>query len=142
VRILLDECLPRQLAEELAAHEAVTVQKAGWAGTKNGQLLKKISGQFAVFLTIDKRIECDQKIPADVAVITVRTRSNRIQDLCEIHKWPTGLESPYPLAQRRLPPYPFLFIGSRLCSRLGRGLAPPPGTLDIRQVPESPYFFA
>ena len=81
MRILLDECLPRQLAEELAEHEVVTVQKAGWSGTKNGQLLKKISGRFAVFLTIDKRIEREQKIPADVAVITVRARSNRIQDL-------------------------------------------------------------
>ena len=81
MRILLDECLPRQLAEELAEHEVVTVQKAGWSGAKNGQLLKKISGRFAVFLTIDKRIEREQKIPADVAVITVRARSNRIQDL-------------------------------------------------------------
>ena len=41
----------------------------------------KISGRFAVFLTIDKRIEREQKIPADVAVITVRAPSNRIQDL-------------------------------------------------------------
>ena len=81
MRILLDECLPRQLADELAEHEVVTVQKAGWAGLKNGQLLKKLSGRFEVFLTMDKRIEREQKIPADIAVITVRARSNRIQDL-------------------------------------------------------------
>ena len=74
-------CLPRQLAKELAGHDVVTVQKAGWSGTKNGQLLKKMSGRFEVFLTIDKRIELEQEIPADVAVITVRVRSNRIQDL-------------------------------------------------------------
>lgn len=81
MRILLDECLPRQLARELTGHEVVTVQKAGWAGFKNGKLLAKISGRFEGFITIDKRIERDQKIPADVAVITVRARSNRIQDL-------------------------------------------------------------
>jgi predicted nuclease of predicted toxin-antitoxin system len=81
VRILLDECLPRQLAKELPEHEVITVQKAGWPGTKNGQLLKKMSGRFEVFLTIDKRLAHEQEIPTDVAVITVRARSNRIQDL-------------------------------------------------------------
>ena len=81
MRIILDECLPRQLAGELTGHDVITVQKAGWAGLKNGKLLTKISGRFEVFITIDKRLEREQKIPADVAVITVRARSNRIQDL-------------------------------------------------------------
>lgn len=84
MRIILDECLPRQLAGELTGHEVITVQKAGWAGLKNGKLLTNISGRFEVFITIDKRLEREQKIPADVAVITVRTRSNRIQDLLPI----------------------------------------------------------
>lgn len=81
MRILLDECLPRQLSGELTGHEVVTVQKAGWAGFKNGKLLTKISGRFEVFITIDRHIEREQKIPLDVAVIAVRARSNRIQDL-------------------------------------------------------------
>ena len=81
MRILLDECLLRQLAGELHEQVVVTVQKAGWAGLRNGELLKNISGQFAVFLTIDKRIQHEQKIPLDVAVVTIRARSNRIQDL-------------------------------------------------------------
>jgi hypothetical protein len=81
VHILLDECLPRQLASELSGHTVVTVQKAGWAGLKNGKLLKNISGKYEVFLTIDKRLERQQQIPTDVAVITVRARSNRIQEL-------------------------------------------------------------
>ena len=81
MRILLDECLPRQLVEELAEYEVVTVQKPGWSGLKNGQLLKKVSGGFEVFLTTDKRLEHEEKIPADVAVVTIRAHSNRIQDL-------------------------------------------------------------
>jgi len=81
VRILLDECLPRELSEELPEHEVVTVQKAGWAGVKNGQLLKNASGRFEVFLTIDKRLAREQNIPLDLAVVTIRARSNRIQDL-------------------------------------------------------------
>ena len=81
MHILLDECLPRQLAAELAEHKVATVQESGWAGLNNGKLLKKVSGKYEIFLTIDKRLEHEQKIPADVAVITVRARSNRIQDL-------------------------------------------------------------
>ena len=81
MRILLDECLPRELTAELIGHEVRTVPQEGWAGLKNGRLLKAISGRFEVFITIDKRIEQDHKIPDNVAVVTVRARSNRIQDL-------------------------------------------------------------
>ena len=41
----------------------------------------KISGKYEILLTTDKRIGHEQKIPGDVAVATVRARSNRIQDL-------------------------------------------------------------
>ena len=81
MRILLDECLPRQLIAELGEHTVDTVQKSGWAGLKNGKLLEKVSGKYEILLTIDKRIGHEQKIPGDVAVVTVRARSNRIQDL-------------------------------------------------------------
>ena len=81
MRILIDECLPRELADELVGHEVKTVQQAGWAGLSNGELLEKVSGSFEVFLTIDKRIESERNVPGDVALITVRAHSNRIQDL-------------------------------------------------------------
>ena len=81
MRILLDECLPRQLVAELPEHAIDTVQKSGWAGLKNGKLLDKVSGKYEILLTIDKRFAHGQKIPADVAVVTLRARSNRIQDL-------------------------------------------------------------
>jgi hypothetical protein len=81
LRILIDECLPCELGDELAGHEVKTVQQAGWAGLTNGELMRKISGSFEIFLTIDKRLESEQHIPEDVALITVRARSNRTQDL-------------------------------------------------------------
>ncbi len=81
MRILIDECLPRELADELVGHEVGTVQEAGWAGISNGELLEKVSRSFEVFLTIDKRIESEQKVPEDVALVTVVAHSNRIQDL-------------------------------------------------------------
>ena len=73
--------MPFELADELVGHDVRTVQQAGWAGLKNGELLRKISGSFEVFLTIDKRIESEQQVPEDVALITIRAQSNRIQDL-------------------------------------------------------------
>jgi len=73
--------LPRELTIALAGHDVRTVPQEGLAGLKNGRLLKTISGHFEVFITIDKRIEQDHPIPEDLAIVTVRARSNRIQDL-------------------------------------------------------------
>lgn len=43
MRVLLDECLPRRLKAHLAGHQAITVPEAGWAGKKNGDLLRAAS---------------------------------------------------------------------------------------------------
>jgi len=39
VKILLDECLPRDLQNHLVGHECQTVPQAGLAGVANGELL-------------------------------------------------------------------------------------------------------
>ena len=70
MRILLDECLPRELADEFMGHDVRTVQQQGWSGLENGELLSHAAGAFNAFLTVDKRIER-----------TIRARSNRIQSL-------------------------------------------------------------
>jgi hypothetical protein len=41
VRVLLDEQLPRRLARYFAGHDVSTVQRQGWAGLKNGDLLRR-----------------------------------------------------------------------------------------------------
>jgi hypothetical protein len=42
VRVLIDECLPRQLKVLLAEeHETATLPDSGWAGLKNGVLLRQ-----------------------------------------------------------------------------------------------------
>ena len=81
MRILLDECLPCELADELTGHEVSTVQKQVWSSVDNGDLLRRASGRFDVFLTVDKFIAQTRHLPQDLAVITIRARSNRIQDL-------------------------------------------------------------
>jgi hypothetical protein len=81
VRILLDECLPAELADELVGHEVRTVQEEGWSSLENGALLSLASGQFSVFITVDKHIERTQQLPSDLAVVTLRARTNRIESL-------------------------------------------------------------
>jgi hypothetical protein len=82
MRILLDECLPRRLKDELLEHDVRTVPDAGWRGRRNGELLTLAAGQFDAFLTMDAGIEHQQNLAAlTVGVIALRARSNRIQDL-------------------------------------------------------------
>jgi predicted nuclease of predicted toxin-antitoxin system len=82
VRILLDECLPRKLKRELEAHEAFTVPEMGWAGIKNGALLKLAEAQFDIFLTIDSNLEFQQNIiKFNIAIIALVAKSNDIDTL-------------------------------------------------------------
>jgi len=54
----------------------------GWAGTRNGQLLRRASADFDVFLTVDQGIEFQQSLTGiDIAVVVMVTASNDIDDL-------------------------------------------------------------
>jgi hypothetical protein len=57
VRILLDECLPKDLRNEFTDHEAATVGDMQWLGIRNGQLLTLAEPLFDVFLTADRGME-------------------------------------------------------------------------------------
>jgi predicted nuclease of predicted toxin-antitoxin system len=52
VNILLDECVPARLARSFLGHSAITVQRRGWAGIKNGELLALAEKEFDVFVTV------------------------------------------------------------------------------------------
>ena len=64
MRVLVDECLPRQLTQWLSAARAnwtvLTVQDAGWASMKNGLLLRTANGAFDVLVTADKNMHHQQ----------------------------------------------------------------------------------
>ncbi|MEE8074748.1 MAG: DUF5615 family PIN-like protein [Candidatus Binatia bacterium] len=82
MRVLLDECLPKRLKQWIAGHEVVTVPEAGWAGKDNGELVTLAAGHFEVFLTVDQNLAAQQDLGrAGLAVIVLRARSNRLQDL-------------------------------------------------------------
>jgi len=82
MRLLLDECLPEDLAKKLVGHEVKTVPQAGWAGMSNGKLLHfiAISGQFEVFVTMDKNLPHQNQI-SDLrfAIVVLRAKSNRLE---------------------------------------------------------------
>lgn len=54
----------------------------GWAGVKNGELLRNAAGAFDVFITIDQGIEYQQNlISLEVAIVVLRAQSNDIAAL-------------------------------------------------------------
>ena len=51
MRILLDECMPRGLKKHFRDRgQVLTVTDVGLSGYKNGQLLRRITGDFNVFI--------------------------------------------------------------------------------------------
>ena len=83
MRVLLDEQLPRQLAQQLSGHEVRTVQQQGWAGLQNGELLRRAAAEgFEVFLTADQNLEFQQNLlRSPLRVIVLEAPSNTPEDL-------------------------------------------------------------
>jgi hypothetical protein len=78
VRVLLDECLPRRLKRDLVGHDVRTAPEMGWASTRNGNLLRLAALQFDVFLTVDRKLQYQQKLSLfDIAVIVMVLRATR-----------------------------------------------------------------
>ena len=83
MRILLDECVPRPLRRELPDHEVHTVVEMGWAGKRNGELLRLLTAEhFAVFLTTDQNLQYQQNFRRlQVAVVVLVAPTNKLDDL-------------------------------------------------------------
>lgn len=82
MRLLLDECIDRRLARELPDLYIRTVPQMGWAGIKNGELMKLAEPEFDVFVTVDRNLSYQQNFPKfDIALIVLRSKSNRLSDL-------------------------------------------------------------
>lgn len=82
MRVLLDECLPRQLRRTLPGHQVRTVPEAGWAGVSNGELLRRAVPEFDVFLTVDRNLSFQQNLTnVALAVVALVAVSNDVEDL-------------------------------------------------------------
>ena len=82
MKVLLDECLPKKLKREVHADVVRTVPEMGWAGTKNGALLRLVEREFDDFLTNDQSLEYQQNLKRfDLAVVVLVAVTNDIGDL-------------------------------------------------------------
>ena len=69
MRIIIDECVP-SIVKRISDRDIVSVQDMGWAGIKNGELLKRVAGEFDVFITSDKNLRYQQNLSAlDLAIV-------------------------------------------------------------------------
>jgi hypothetical protein len=62
VGVLLDEQLPLDLAAALHGHSVDTVVGRGWAGITNGELLRRMHGEYDALITMDRGIEFQQNL--------------------------------------------------------------------------------
>jgi predicted nuclease of predicted toxin-antitoxin system len=84
MKVLVDECAPRALKDFLthAGHECLTVQKAGWSGKQNGELLVLAENKFDVFVTVDTNLRYQQSLMGrKIGVVIINARSNRLAHL-------------------------------------------------------------
>ena len=73
MKVLLDENLDHRLRKLLGAHDVYTVDYMGWAGLRNGELLRIAEANgFEVFLTGDKNVAYQQNLAGRrMAVVTL-----------------------------------------------------------------------
>jgi len=71
VKILLDESVPRILKLRLPHLDISTVQEMGWAGTRNGELLRRAETQFDVFVTADQNLRYQQNLSGRILAVLV-----------------------------------------------------------------------
>lgn len=83
MRIVLDECVPHDVRPLLVGHDVSTVAYLGWAGVKNGELLRRAArAGFDVFVTFDTGV-ADQHNPAvlPLPVLIARVKSTKMTDV-------------------------------------------------------------
>lgn len=82
MRVVLDACVPRRLADALAGHEVKTAHQMGWGNLDDRPLLDAIAGRFDALVTVDKNLPKQQRLDdRPFAVLVLRARTNRLEDL-------------------------------------------------------------
>lgn len=71
MKILLDESVPRLLKLRLPHLDISTVQEMGWAGLRNGELLRRAEEHFDVFITADQNLRYQQSLSGRTLAILV-----------------------------------------------------------------------
>ena len=71
MKILLDESAPRLLKHRLPQLDISTVQEMGWAGLRNGELLRRAEEHFDVFITAGQNLRYQQNLSGRKLAILV-----------------------------------------------------------------------
>ncbi len=77
MKIIIDECVPSIVKRGLPERQIVSVQEMGWAGIKNGELLKLVVAEFDVFITSDKNLRHQQNLTT-LAISIILLPSNQV----------------------------------------------------------------
>ncbi|HEY4282447.1 MAG TPA: hypothetical protein VGM62_05225 [Chthoniobacterales bacterium] len=82
MRVLIDECLNWRLGRALTGHYCTSVQRMGWNGIKNGDLVTRMQQErFDVFITGDRNLQFQQHLPvAKIAVVLLAAKSTKLAD--------------------------------------------------------------
>ena len=83
MKVLIDECLPRQLKSYLSEFEVFTVSELGWESFKNGTLLKHaIDSHYDIFLTADKKLKYEQNMKLlNISIVIFDVYRNKIENI-------------------------------------------------------------
>ena len=82
MRLLLDECVARNLKRDLIGHEVLTVVEAGYGGMKNGALLHAASGNYDVFITVDQNLPFQQNLRSfQLGIVMLKAQGITYADL-------------------------------------------------------------
>ncbi|SMD41528.1 hypothetical protein SAMN00777080_0052 [Aquiflexum balticum DSM 16537] len=86
MKLLLDENLPKRLKVDLMEFEVSTVSDNGWAGKKNGELMKLMEeNNFDILLTFDKNLQFQQNFKKySLAVFVLTAKDNTYKTLKEL----------------------------------------------------------
>ncbi len=86
MKLLLDENLPHALRHEIPQHEVATAAYMGWAGVRNGELLRLAAAAgFDAFITADQGFLHQQNPAAlPVAVVVIGGGDSSLRALIEM----------------------------------------------------------
>jgi len=71
VKVLLDESVPRVLKVHLSQVQISTVPEMGWAGMRNGELLRRAEELFDVLITADQNLRYQHNLAGRKLAILV-----------------------------------------------------------------------
>ncbi len=93
MRVLVDECLNWRICRALSdEHDCTSVQKMGWGGITNGDLLALAQDQCDVLITGDRNLSFQQNISNyHIAVIVLHAPTTKLDDTLFLMEQVKGL---------------------------------------------------